>query len=129
MQQSNESDLEDVLNEPYSNEDETPKVNLEMKEVHCNMGRTVCKTMSSSSNNGGSNSKSSAASDQEEGHDATIGNNDKGSSFADVGGDKSGHAVPTQELAKTSLQTMEATPSQDQVHTPNGSEGLAPVEQ
>jgi hypothetical protein len=129
VQQSNESDLEDVLNNPYSNKDETPKVNLEMNEVHRNLERTVRMTMSSSSDNGGSNSKSSAASDQEEGHDATIGNNDEGSSFADGGGDKSGHTVPTQELAKTSLQTTEATPSQDQVHTPNRSEGLALAEE
>ncbi len=72
VQQSNESYLEDVLNDPYSNKDKTPKVNLEMNEVHRNMRRTVRKTMSSSSDDGGSKSKSSVASDQEEGHDATI---------------------------------------------------------
>jgi hypothetical protein len=129
VQQSNESDLEDVLNEPYSDEDDIPKVNLEMNEVHCNMGRTVRKTMSSSSKDGGSNSKSSVPSNQEDGQEAKLGNNDKGLISAGGGGDMPGNAVPTHKLAKISLQTTEATPSQEQVHIPNGSEGLALAEE
>ena len=119
--------MEDVLNNPYSNKDDTTKVNLEMNEAHCNMGRTVRKTMLSSSDDGGSNSNSSAASDQEEDQDVMMGNNDEDLSSAGGGRDKSGHAVLTQELTKTFLHAMEATPSQDQVDIPNKSEGLAPA--
>ncbi len=45
MQQSDELDLEDVLHDPYhDDEEDNSKLNLEMNEVHRNMGRRTRKT-------------------------------------------------------------------------------------
>ena len=121
VQQSNKSDLKDVLHDPYhDDEEDNSKLNLEMNEVHRNMGRRTRKTRSLSSDEGGSTSKSLAQS--EPGHS----NEDDGTT-AGGGGNKSGNVALTQELAKTSLQATEATPHQDQAQTPNGEKGLAPA--
>jgi hypothetical protein len=127
VQQSNESDLEDVLNDPYYDKEDNPKLDLEMNEVHRNMGQMVCKTSSSSSDNRGSNSKSLAPSEQGYIQEAELANNKEGWTTAGGGGNKSGNAALAQELAKTSLQMMEASSHQVQVYTPSGKEGLAPA--
>jgi hypothetical protein len=127
VQQSDESDLEDVLKDPDHDEEYNTKLNLEMNEVHCNMGRTVCKTSSSSSDDGGSISKSSALSEQGHSQETESANNEEDWTTAGGGGDKSGNVALTQELSKTSLHAMEASPHQDQVHIPSGEEGLAPA--
>jgi hypothetical protein len=119
--QSNESDLDDIFNNPYSNDEGSNGVSFNMDEVHCQLGQTTpCKQTSLSM----STSKSSATSDQKEGQDAKMGNNDEVQGSADGGGDKVRHTVLTQEPIKTSLQTTAASPSKDQALTTYGSEGL-----
>ncbi len=127
VQQSDEPDLKDVLNDPYYDKEDNLKLDLEMNKVHRNMGQTVRKTSSSSSDDGGSNSKSLAPSEQGYIQEAELVNNKEGWTTAGGGGDKSGNAALAHELAKTSLQTMEASSHQDQVYTPSGKEGLAPA--
>ncbi len=119
-------DLEDVLKDPYDEEDNT-KLNLEMNKVHRNMGRTVCKISSLSSDDGGSISKSSALLEQGHSQETESANNEEDWTTAGGGMDKSGNAALTQKLAKTSLQATEASSHQDQVHIPSGEEGLAPA--
>ncbi len=98
--QSNKSDLEDVFHNPYSDDEDTNRMNLEMDKVHRQMGRTMPCPRSSLSKEGGSNSNS-AASDREEGQNAMMGSNEEASGSAGGGEDKTGHAVLTQDLAKT----------------------------
>jgi hypothetical protein len=38
--QSDESDMEDILNNPYSNDEDNNGIKLEMNEVHCQTGKT-----------------------------------------------------------------------------------------
>jgi hypothetical protein len=75
--QSNKSDLEDIFNNPYSNDKDTNSVNLKIDKVHHQMGRAMPCPRSSLSEEGGSNSKSSVASDQEEGQDALMSSNEE----------------------------------------------------
>ncbi len=137
--QSDESDLEDIFNSPYSNDKNNNRVNLEMNKVHCQTGKTRGCSRPSSTKEGGSNSKTSAASELEEeqsaamdntkeapsSQDATMSNNEEAPCSAGGGGDTISHVALAQDLAKTMLQAMETTPYQDQVPTPNGSEVLA----
>jgi hypothetical protein len=122
------------------NEDNN-EVNLEMNEVHCQTGKTRDCSRLSSSEEGGSNSKTSAASDLEEeqdaamgntkeapgSQDATMSNNKEAPGSAGGGADTISHVALAQDLAKTTLQALDTTPSQDQVPIPNGSKGLAPA--
>jgi hypothetical protein len=57
--------------------------------------------------------------------DATMSNNEEAPGSAGGGGDTISHVALAQDLAKTTLQAMETTPTQDQVPIPNGSKGLA----
>jgi hypothetical protein len=130
VQPSDDSDLEDIICEPYSDEENNPDVDLDMNEVHRNTGRKMRKTGSSSSDEGETHDKTnSTMSDQEAGQeqDATGDNNNTVPTSAGGGGEMPGQATLTKDLAKTSLKTTEATPHQDQVPTPNGPKGLAPV--
>ncbi len=103
--QSNESDLEDVFNNPYRDDKDTSGVNLKMDEVHRQIGRTMPRSRSPSFKKGGSSSKSSVASDQEEGQDAMMGSNEEATGSAGGGGDKTGHKVLTQDLAMEAADT------------------------
>jgi hypothetical protein len=139
--QSDESDLEDIFSNPYSNDKDNNRVKLEMKMVHCQTGKIRGHSRPSSSEEGGSNSKASAASELEKeqgaamgnteeapgSQDATMSNNEEAPGSAGGGGDMVSHVALVQDLAKTMLQAMETTPSQDQVPIPNKSKGLAPV--
>jgi hypothetical protein len=139
--QNDESDLEDIFNNPYSDDEDINRVNLKMNEVHCQTGKTRDCSRLSSSEEGGSKSKASAASELEEeqdaamgntkealgSQDATMSNNEEAPGSAGGGGDTISHVALAQDLAKTMLQAMETTSSQDQVPIPNGSKGLAPV--
>ncbi len=139
MLQSDESDLEDILNNPYSNDKDNNSANPKMNKVHCQIGKTRCHLRPSSSKEGGSNSKASAASELEEeqniamgntkegpgSQDAMMSNNEEALGSAGGGGDTISHDALAQDLTKTSLQARET--SQDQVPIPNGSKGLAPA--
>jgi hypothetical protein len=59
--------------------------------------------------------------------DAMMSNIEEAPGSAGGGGDMVSHVALAQDLAKTTLQAMKITPSQDQVPIPNGSEGLAPA--
>jgi hypothetical protein len=59
--------------------------------------------------------------------DATMSNNEEATGSAGGGGDTVSHVALAQDLAKTMLQAMKTTPSQDHVPIPNGSKGLAPL--
>jgi hypothetical protein len=61
--QSDESDLEDIFNNPCSDEKDSNGVNLEMNKVHCQTGKPRGCSGPSSSKEGGSNSKASVASE------------------------------------------------------------------
>jgi hypothetical protein len=121
--QSNESDLDDIFNKPYSNDKGSNGVNFNMDEFHRQLGQTIPRKQTSLS---ASTSKSSATSDQKEGQDVEMGNNDEVPGSVGGSGDKVRHTVLTQEPIKTSLQTTEASPSKDQALIPYGSEGLDP---
>jgi hypothetical protein len=56
VMQSDESDLEDIFSNPYSNNKVNNGVNLEMNEVHCQTGKTRGHSRPSSTEEGGSNS-------------------------------------------------------------------------
>ncbi len=51
--QSDESDLEDIFNNPYSDDKDNNRVDLEMNEVHCQTGKTRGCSRPSSSKEGG----------------------------------------------------------------------------
>ncbi len=57
--------------------------------------------------------------------DATMSNNEEAPDCTGGGRDTISHVTLAQDLAKTSLQAMDTTPSQDQVLIPNGPKGLA----
>ncbi len=82
--QSDESDLEDIFNNPYSNDEDNNSVNLEMNEVYCQTGKTRGRSRPSSSEEGGPNSKASVASELEEVQDATMGNTKEAPGFQDA---------------------------------------------
>jgi hypothetical protein len=127
--QSDESDLEVIFNNPYSDDEDNNGVNLGMNEVHHQTGKTRGSSRPSSSEQGGSNSKDLAASELEEKQDATMGNteeapgsqdatmsnNEEAPGSAGGGGDTVSHVALAQDLTKTTVQAMETTPSQDQV--------------
>jgi hypothetical protein len=50
--QSDELDLEDIFNNPYSNDKDNNRVNLKMNEVHCQTGKTRGRSRLSSSKEG-----------------------------------------------------------------------------
>ncbi len=84
IKQSNKSDLDDIFNNPYSNNKGSNGLNSNMDKVHHQLGQTTpCKQMSLST----LTSNSSATSDQKEGQDVKMGNNDKVPGSAGGGGD------------------------------------------
>jgi hypothetical protein len=113
--QSDESDLEDIFNNPYSNDKDNNEVNLEMNKVHCQTGKIRGHSRPSSSEEGGFNSKASAASESEEEQDATMGNTKEAPGSQDAtmsnneeapgstggGRDTISHVALAQDLAKT----------------------------
>jgi hypothetical protein len=139
LQSDESSNLDDIFNNPYSNDEENIGVNLKIHKVHCQTGKTRGRSRPSSSEEGGPNSKASTASESGEELDATMGNtkeapgsqdatmsnNEEAPGSAGGGGGMFSHVALAQDLAKTTLQAMETAPSQDQVPIPNGSEGLA----
>ncbi len=118
--QSDESDLEVVCNKLYNDDEDTSGMNLDINKVHHHTGR-------SSSEDGGSNSNGTSTSKHKASRDVVMENNKGGSVSTGGGGDGTSHVALTQDLANTSLQAKEVTPSQNQVHNPCGSEGLAPA--
>ncbi len=119
--QSNKSNLDDIFNNPYSDDEGSNGVNFNMDEVHHQLGQTTPRKQTSLPM---STSKSPVTSNQKEGQDTKMSNNDEVPGSADGGGDKVGHAVLTQETTKTSSQITEASPVKDQALITHGSEGL-----
>ena len=129
VQPSKDSDLEDIICEPYSDEENNPDVDLDMNEVHRNTGRKLRRTGFSSSDEGETQDKTdSTTSDQGNSHehDASGGHSSTNPTSAGGGREGYGRMSLPKDLSKTSLRTTEATPHQDQVSTPDGPRGLAP---
>lgn len=69
VQQSDESDLDDIVGDLYTDKENTSNVNLDMNEVHRNTGKSGGTIRSSLSEERESHYRSSMTSDQEEGQE------------------------------------------------------------
>ncbi len=109
---NDEEDLEDILAEPYDGKEEGGKqMEIQMNQVHHNMGQHRTHTSSSLS---GEESTSRASSKES----LASGNGSRG--------EEPGRNTLASELARSILQANEAMPAQGQAPIPRGLEGLAP---
>jgi hypothetical protein len=115
-----EEDLEDILKEPYDDEEEDGnRMEIQMNQVHKDMGQHCANSLTSSSGEEGTSSRESTkkATSKE--------------SLSSENGSSRGHGPAqralTSDLARSTLQADEAMPVQDQAPTNSRSEELAPA--
>jgi hypothetical protein len=108
----NKEDLEDIFAKPYDDEEEGGhRMEIQMNQVHHDMGQRRTHTSSSLS---GEESTRRASSKES----MASGNGSRG--------EGPGQNALASELARLTLQADEAMPAQDQAPIPSGSEGLDP---
>jgi hypothetical protein len=115
-----EEDLEDILAELYDNEEEGGnRMEIQMNQVHKDMGQHRANTSTSSSReDGGSSRELTKKTSSKE--SLSSGNGSRG--------DGQAQKALASDLARSTLQANKAVPVQDQAPIPRGSEKLAPAE-
>ena len=115
-----EEDLENILAELYDDEEEGGnRMEIQMNQVHKDMGQHRANTLTSSSReNGGSSRELTKKTSSKE--SLSSGNGSRG--------DGSAQKALASDLARSTLQANKAVPVQDQAPIPSGSKKLAPAE-
>jgi hypothetical protein len=115
-----EEDLKDIHTELYDNEEEGGnRMEIQMNQVHKDMGQHRANTLTSSSREDGRSSRKSTKKTSSK-ESLSSGNGSRG--------DGPVQKALASDLARSTLQANEAVPVQDQAPIPSGSEKLAPAE-